>query len=191
MKVILATVAAAGLLAVGVWIYSSAANRGATWEDDDRGCAQRRHGPRKTGTSAIEPVDCGHVQDVAASVEPTGTSCSGQRADVGGPGVEEGSSNNPEEPSPALEGLGTVSRAQPRGPKRRGAGVTRVEDDRLLSRVGDVIELRYPDVNPLVVFTRAIQVIDTGLLDGAIDDPGLPALVHAALEELTRKGSLI
>jgi hypothetical protein len=191
MKGILATVAAAGLLAVGVWIYASAASRGATWEDDDRGCAQRGHGPGTTDTALIEPVDCGNVPDVAVSVEQIGTSYSGQRAGVCGPGVEERPSRNPEDSSPALEGLGTVSRAQSRGPKRRGAGVTRVEDDRLLSRVGDVIELRYPDVNPLVVFSRAIQVIDTGLLDGAIDDPGLPALVHEALEELTRKGSLI
>jgi hypothetical protein len=61
----------------------------------------------------------------------------------------------------------------------------------LLSRVQHIIALSYPGRNPVVTLSRAIQVIDTGLLDGAIEDQGLPALVQEVLQELARKGSLI
>lgn len=69
--------------------------------------------------------------------------------------------------------------------------MTAVEDDLLLSRVQHVAALRYPGKNPVVALSRAVQAIDTGLLDGAVEDPRLPVLVEEVLEELERSGSLV
>ena len=185
MKVVIATVTAGALLAVGVWVYMSAARRDATLEDDDRG---RAHGVDQTRAFAVRPPD---RRPLAVSADPAGPSHGGQERDADGIGVDVCSSSSPEEPSRASEGIEASPRARSRAPERGGAPTTAVEDDLLLSRVQHVAALRYPGKNPVVALSRAVQAIGTGLLDGAVEDPRLPVLVEEVLEELERSGSLV
>ena len=185
MKVVCATATAGALLAVGVWVYMSAARRDATLEDDDRG---RAHGLDQTCAFAVRPPG---RRPMAVSADPAATAHGGQGGEADRVGVEVCSSSRSEEPSRVSEGIGASPRAQSRAPRRRGTRGTAVEDDLLLSRVQHVATLRYPGENPVVALSRAVQAIDTGLLDGAVEDPRLPVLVEEVLEELERSGSLV
>ncbi len=188
MKVVFATVTVGALLGVGVWIYTSVARKGATSEDDHRG---RAYGLGQTCGSAVSLPDCGPMRGMAVSADPAGTSHGGHCEDADGVGVEVCSSSSPEDPSRTSERIGAFPPARSRAPRRGGAQMTAVEDDLLLSRVQHVAALRYPDRNHVVALSRAVQAIDTGLLDGAVEDPRLPALVEEVLEELERSGSLV